>query len=224
MGTRWPRYYFLEEPKKVICVIIFFITYHNNFYTIAKTMKFPAAIVEDFRTFVSSKQVEDPMIIDDALKRVISCSYQDPVTYPYDSFEVEFEVSSVKKRDVIECDTQIKEIDVSRKDLISECKFIMCFILFLMIFFNKVRNGDDFKYQSRTTEKPSPAKFSKIIFELVEMFRKNRIDLDSESLHRMVLTFLMSMEFTFKFQYGFRLTPIDRHIKAVVFAAPITDG
>jgi len=186
-------------------------------------VKFPAAIVEDFRTFVFLKQVKEPMIIDDALKRVISCSYQDPVTYPYDSFEIEFDVSSVKKRDVIECDTQIREIDVSRKDLISECNFIMCFILFLMIFFNKVRSGDDFKYQSRTTEKPSPAKFSKIIFELVEMLRKNRIDLDPENLHRMVVTFLLSMDVRFKFQYGFRLSPIDRHIQAVFFTQPISD-
>jgi len=59
-------------------------------------MKFPAAIVEDFRTFVFLKQLKGPMIIDDALKRVISCSYQDPVTYPYDSIEIEFDVSSVK--------------------------------------------------------------------------------------------------------------------------------
>jgi len=92
-----------------------------------------------------------------------------------------------------------------------------------MISSNKVRNGDDFKYQSTTTVQATPSKFPKVIFELVEMLRKNRIDLDLENLHRMVITFLLSMEVRFKFQYGFRLSPIDRHIEAVFFTQPISD-
>jgi len=77
-------------------------------------------VISEFRYFVSKEQ-DSSIVINDALKRVILCSYQSPAIYPYDSLEINLEVLPVETSDDIttKSGTDIKEVDVSRKDLIS---------------------------------------------------------------------------------------------------------
>jgi len=91
-----------------------------NYCFSAKRPKIPKVIVDDFNKFAKSIKNQQTNVIDNALKRVILCGYQEPATFPYESLEIDFDILSIKRNDVIEQrDLEIKEIDVSQKKLIS---------------------------------------------------------------------------------------------------------